>query len=111
MNIKSKVLGLAGAVCLSIASATAFGSGAAGPLQFTDIQVNGATTYVSLTAVPGGKPACGTSTQYSITGTVDFVRALTGAATSAHLAAKTVGITFDGTCDGTLAKISSIRIY
>ena len=59
---------------------------------------NGTQTYLSFETTPSGKPACGTSGQVLLTGSVDQVKSATALATSAQLSGRPVRLYWAGTC-------------
>lgn len=71
---------------------------------------NGTETYLSFATTPTGKPACGTSSQYVMTGSVDHVKAMTALATSALLSGHTVKVYWSGSCTSVYGQIQHIAM-
>jgi hypothetical protein len=96
-------------------SGSAFAAWSVTPVTLTQVEVdasatasNGTATYLGFAATPSNKPACGTAPQGELTGSVDNVKGMTSVATAAFLGGKTVRVYWDGTCDGTYARIANI---
>lgn len=71
---------------------------------------NGTETYLSFATTPTGKPACGTSSQYVLTGSADHQKSMTALATSAQLSGRTVKVYWAGTCTSVYAHVQHLAM-